>query len=165
MLPISVEIKTKFQLLCLTLFSCKNYFCSIPLPWTTGTCIKSCQKRKKKKKSVYFFYLLFLSYMIVTSHARKKQVPVAHGRGIVIRILSKVQVTQSISIMPKPDTISSLWGILGLTLGLGIIQMAELLDWELTTLANIQNTFHMNTFRWNVFGMFYIMLAWWALPQ
>ena len=65
-----------------------------------------------------------------------KQVPKPNGRGIAIRISSKVEVTHSVPMMTELDLISSLGGILGLTLGLGFLQMAEMLDWGLAILAS-----------------------------
>ena len=51
-------------------------------------------------------------------------------------ISSRVFVTESIPKMTSLDLISSLGGVLGLTLGLGFLQMAELMDQGLAVLGH-----------------------------
>ena len=67
---------------------------------------------------------------------RVRKIPKKNVNGVFVTISSWVSVTESIPKMTSLDLISSLGGVLGLTLGLGFLQMAELLDQGLAALGH-----------------------------
>ena len=64
-----------------------------------------------------------------------KKVPNNDLNRVFIKFSSTVDVTESVPLMTELDLISSLGGLLGLTLGLGLLQLAELLEQGLEALV------------------------------
>ena len=65
-----------------------------------------------------------------------KKVPNNELNRVFIKFSSTVDVTESVPLMTELDLISSLGGLLGLTLGLGFLQLAELLEQGLASLGH-----------------------------
>ena len=65
-----------------------------------------------------------------------KKVPNNELNRVFIKFSSTVDVTESVPLMTELDLISSLGGLLGLTLGLGFLQLAELLEQGLAKLGH-----------------------------
>ena len=63
------------------------------------------------------------------------QTPFEDYAGIILIFSSKVEVTRSEPLMTSLDLIATIGGVLGLTLGLGFLQLAQLLDRALSGLV------------------------------
>ena len=64
-----------------------------------------------------------------------RQTPFEDRAGIILIFSSKVEVTRSEPLMTGLGLIATIGGVLGLTLGLGFLQLAQLLDRKVSRLV------------------------------